>query len=81
MMTIKLTGPGLVVNTPTAIIYKALKEAGFIIHLDEFDGQYQYSIKEDWPDNQLEAFELVKLTYPNHIHEIRLEVDAQPWGG
>lgn len=77
MISIKITGPGLVVNTPTAIIYKALKEAGYNITIPEFDGQFQYIDKDDYPDNQISCLS------PKNNRNIGLtiEVDPQPWGG
>jgi hypothetical protein len=75
MVTVKIVGPGLVVNKPAAIIYKALTEAGYKVNLEEFDGQHQYVPKEEWPDKELIDTERQKGM------EIKMDVDALPWGG
>ena len=75
MVTVKIVGPGLIVNKPAAIIYKALIEAGYKIDLEEFAGQYQYIPKEDWPDKELIDTESEKGC------EIKMDVKPLPWGG
>lgn len=37
--TIKIAGPGLIVNTPAEIVIRALIEAGFNVEFNEWDGQ------------------------------------------
>lgn len=74
MVTIKITGPGLVVNTPTAVIFKALTDAGYEVDLETFDGQHQYVKPEEWPDKQLSDSRQTGM-------EVKIRVDPQPWGG
>lgn len=75
MVAIKISGPGLVVNKPVAVIFQALEAAGYLVELKEYDGQYQYVSKEDWPAKELENTERQKGM------EIKLDVNALPWGG
>jgi hypothetical protein len=78
MMTVsanvEITGPGLVVNHPVAVIYKALTDAGYKVNIQEFAGQHQYCPAEEWP-----AWELDKHTIDGQ--EIILNVNPLPWGG
>jgi hypothetical protein len=74
MVSIKIVGPGLVVNRPAAVIYDALIKAGYEVELKEFDGQHQYVAKEDWPQKELEHTQQKGM-------KIQLDVDACPWGG
>ena len=75
MITVKIIGPGLVVNKPAALIFKTLTEAGYKVNLEEFSGQHQYVSKEEWPDKELINTEKQKgMT-------IRVDVDPLPWGG
>ena len=50
MITVKIIGPGLVVNKSAALIFKALTEAGYKVNLEEFAGQHLDVPKEEWPD-------------------------------
>jgi hypothetical protein len=87
-VTIKISGPGLVVNGPAAVIFKALTDAGFEVELPEFLGQHQFMPKEGWPDN--EVTHLARPVPPITLGDGRvlsckrtakIEVDPQPWGG
>jgi hypothetical protein len=60
------------VNHPAAVIYDALVKAGYNVALEEFDGQFQYKDKSDWPRNELEPKKLVKN------FNIEFEVEACP---
>lgn len=75
MVSIKISGPGLVVNRPAAVIYKALTEAGYKVDLEEFDGQHQYVSKEEWPDKE------VNDNNRQRGMEITVNVNPLPWGG
>jgi hypothetical protein len=75
MVTIKIVGPGLIVNKPTAFIYKVLTEAGYKVDLEEFAGQHQYAPKDQWPTNELID------TVPYKGLEIKIDVNPLPWGG
>lgn len=77
LLDLKIIGPGLVVNHATAVVYDALKRAGYDVDLREFDGQYQYLDKEHWPDNQLQETRNDAGT-PIHIN---MSVSPEPWGG
>lgn len=75
MITVQIFGPGLLVNTPAAIIYKAMLDAGYDVSLEEFIGQFEYASKEGWPENELENIERQQGV------SVKLQVRPQPWGG
>lgn len=74
---LKLIGPGLCVNGPAAIIYHALKEAGYEVDLEEFPGQFQYTKPEEWPQRELDDIPRIKALGAGHV---LFDVDACPWG-
>lgn len=74
--TIKIIGPGLVVNTPAAIVFKALTEAGYSVQMEEFDGQFDGERdKDNWPES-----ELCNLQERNKDWSIKIDVSPLPWG-
>lgn len=74
--TIKISGPGLVVNGPAAIIYKALAEAGYDVQMEEFDGQFDGERDKDtWLESEL--FDLKSRTKDWFV---KIDVHPQPWG-
>lgn len=75
MVTITVTGLGLVINKPTAVLFKALTDAGYNVVLEDFDGLHQYVPKENWPDQ-----ELVDMDVQQGM-QIKICGKPQPWGG
>lgn len=74
---IKITGPGLVVNTPVAVIVNALQNAGYNVNLPEFAGQFQYVSKDGYPSNELNELDSDIL----QGSKININVQPMPWGG
>lgn len=64
---VKITGPGLVVNKPVAIITKALIDAGYGVDINKFDGQ----------NDDMEGI----VAKSQSKKTIKIEVDPLPWGG
>lgn len=76
---IKITGPGLVVNAPAAIIQEALENYGYTVKLSDFDGKDQGEPAETWPTQTLVMAHL--HANDRHNVEARIEVKPLPWGG
>lgn len=75
---ITISGPGLIVNLPTALIYKALQRANYHVELPDFDGQNKLESVDSWVDE----LTLHNITN-NHDKgaKINLIVKPLPWGG
>lgn len=78
MVTIEIVGPGLVVNGPAALIYKAFRDAGYEVPKPEFDGQHQYMERATWPENELA--DMANSGRQSGMI-VLLRVVPQPWGG
>jgi hypothetical protein len=74
-MQVKIIGPGLVVNKVTAVVQKALRDAGYLVTMPEFPGQCTYHGPEEWPDKVLEDLKHVQIGDPVHV-----DVKPMPWG-
>jgi len=66
---VEISDPGLCVNNPTVIIEKALKEAGFVVEVEN----------EFLPESVEERLEFV--TNDKNPGKIKLKVEHWPWGG
>lgn len=67
---IEIVGPGGVINHPVAIAFKALKDAGYDVHMEPFDGMPE---EHDWMDK-----EQLPLTGVGPIG-VDINVVALPW--
>lgn len=79
-INVDVRGPGLVVNCPVAILYKALSDAGYTVNMEEFSGQHQYIPKCDWPDKQIESLSRSDKSKLKDL-TIKINVTPMPWGG
>ncbi len=70
---IRIIGPGLVVNGPALIVLKALKDAGYKIDCEDWDGLKQWT-----------GTDAQNLTFAASVASgmsINVSVEPYPWGG
>jgi hypothetical protein len=72
-IVIKITGPGLVVNGPSIIVLKALRDIGFKVECEDWRG------KDQWQRTEIENLEFIK-SIANQI-KVKVNVNPVPWGG